>query len=204
MNYYISDLHFGHKNIINFDHRPFSDVYQIEDVIVMNWNATVGKKDAVYILGDFCWGKEEEWLRILKCLSGQKVLIKGNHDLREPSATLKGMFEDIKPYKEISDNGRKVIMSHYPMLFYKHSNNPNYYMLCGHVHTTKENDYLERFIEEMRKGSEQANGVHFKNCAQIYNVGAMMPWINYVPRTLDEIIRRKAEYKSKRIDSKVI
>ena len=26
MNLYISDLHFGHKNVILFDHRPFSDV----------------------------------------------------------------------------------------------------------------------------------------------------------------------------------
>ena len=26
MNLYISDLHFGHKNVILFEHRPFSDV----------------------------------------------------------------------------------------------------------------------------------------------------------------------------------
>ena len=25
MNLYISDLHFGHKNVILFEHRPFSD-----------------------------------------------------------------------------------------------------------------------------------------------------------------------------------
>ena len=64
MNYYISDLHFGHKNIINFDHRPFFDIEEMEEVLVMNWNATVHKDDTVYILGDFCWGKADEWLRI--------------------------------------------------------------------------------------------------------------------------------------------
>lgn len=26
MNLYISDMHFGHKNVISFDHRPFADV----------------------------------------------------------------------------------------------------------------------------------------------------------------------------------
>lgn len=26
MNLYISDTHFGHKNVIGFDHRPFLDV----------------------------------------------------------------------------------------------------------------------------------------------------------------------------------
>ena len=27
MNLYISDLHFGHKNVILFEHRPFSGEY---------------------------------------------------------------------------------------------------------------------------------------------------------------------------------
>ena len=26
MNYYISDLHIGHENILRFDNRPFADV----------------------------------------------------------------------------------------------------------------------------------------------------------------------------------
>ena len=127
MNYYIADLHFGHKNILNFDHRPFGDIYQMEEVITMYWNATVRKDDTVYIIGDFCWDKADEWCRILHRLAGHKVLIEGNHDLGTYPAKLKAMFDDIKPYKEIRDNGRKVIMSHYPILFYKHSNDANYY-----------------------------------------------------------------------------
>lgn len=64
MNLYIADTHFGHSNIIRFDHRPFSDVYQMEEAMVMSWNAAVRKGDHVYILGDFCWGKSDEWLRM--------------------------------------------------------------------------------------------------------------------------------------------
>lgn len=193
MNYYISDLHLGHKNVIRLDHRPFFDLEQMEETIVMNWNAAVRPDDTVYILGDFCWGKADEWTRILRRLKGQKVLIRGNHDLRNPPAKVKNLFADICPYKEIDDNGRKVLMCHYPMLFYKHSNNSNYYMLCGHVHQTKENDYLEAFAKRMRV--DDSGGVMgFKNCAQIYNVGAMMPYMQYTPRTLDEIICRKPLY----------
>lgn len=44
----------------------------------MLWNATVRKNDTVYILGDFCWGKADEWLRIIRQLNGTKVLIEGN------------------------------------------------------------------------------------------------------------------------------
>lgn len=194
MNYYISDLHLGHKSILNLDHRPFYDLQQMEDIIVMNWNAAVRKNDTVYILGDFCWGKADEWKGLLRRLNGNKVLIEGNHDLTNYSTDLRAMFADIKPYKEIVDNGRKIILSHYPILFYKHSNDPDVYMLCGHVHTTKENEFLERFISEMKNEPIEVTS-NFKNCSQIYNVGCMMPWMAYTPRTLDEIIRSKAAYE---------
>ena len=53
----------------------------MEDRMVKNWNSVVSKNDTVYILGDFCWSKDdEEWIRILDRLTGNKVLIKGNHD----------------------------------------------------------------------------------------------------------------------------
>jgi len=191
MNYYIADTHFGHSAILNFDHRPFADVYQMEEVMCMMWNATVQKNDTVYIIGDFCWGKKDEWLQIVRKLNGNKVLIEGNHDLSQYPPELRKEFADIKEYKEIVDVGkdgssRHVLMSHYPMPLYKHSNNQNYYMLCGHVHNTAENEYLERWTKELRNGT----GSFFQNCGQIYNVGAMMPWMQYTPRTLDEIIKR--------------
>ena len=195
MNFYIADCHFGHSNIIRFDHRPFCDIFQMEEVMTMLWNAAVRKGDHVYILGDLCWGKADEWLRLVKQLNGQKTLILGNHDLSSFTAELKNQFADIAPYKEVCDVGkdgssRKVLMAHYPMPFYKHANDPQYYSLCGHVHATAENDALERLIKELRDGYQSGSVAHAANCGQIYNVGCMMPWMQYTPRTLDEIIRR--------------
>ena len=195
MNYYIADCHFGHKNILLFDNRPFGDLAQMEEVMTVLWNATVRKGDTVYILGDFCWGKADEWLRIIRQLNGIKVLITGNHDLSSYPAELKNQFADITPFKEIVDNGkdnsgRKVLLSHYPMPFYKRANNEKYFMLCGHVHNTAENAILERLIQELRNNNHIFSCAHAANCGQIYNVGCMMPWMEYTPRTLDEIITR--------------
>lgn len=193
MNYYIADCHFGHQNILHFDKRPFADLYQMEEVMIMLWNAAVKKEDTIYILGDFCWGKADEWLSLTRKLNGQKVLIEGNHDLGIYPPELRKEFVDIKEYMEIADyakdgNCRKVVLSHYPMPLYKHSGNSKYYMLCGHVHATLENDYLEQWTQELRSNCNQ--GFDFHNCGQIYNVGCMMPWMQYTPRTLDEIIKR--------------
>ena len=59
MNYYISDLHFFHKNVTNegsnFDHRPFDTMEEMHQYIKEKWNKKVTGADHVYILGDLCW-----------------------------------------------------------------------------------------------------------------------------------------------------
>lgn len=37
---YTSDLHIDHKNIIGFDHRPFSSLDEMTEKIIANWNKT--------------------------------------------------------------------------------------------------------------------------------------------------------------------
>ena len=185
-NYYISDLHFCHKNIIKFDNRPYMSMEEMNLSLINNWNNKINKLDHVFCLGDFCWGKEDEWIEILQQLKGIKTLIKGNHDLKQMSTKCKNLFADIKDYKEINDKGRKVIMCHYPILCYKQSYQDNYYMLFGHVHNrTQESLLVEKWIKDIKQNCTE----NFYNKGNIYNVGCMMPWMNYTPQTLDEIIQ---------------
>lgn len=58
--YYIADLHFCHTNIINFDNRPFFSVDEMNRELISNWNSVVTNNDTVMILGDFCWGLEDD------------------------------------------------------------------------------------------------------------------------------------------------
>ena len=51
MNYYTADLHFGHSNVINFDHRPFIDVDEMDSTLIALWNNRVRNDDDVWILG---------------------------------------------------------------------------------------------------------------------------------------------------------
>jgi calcineurin-like phosphoesterase family protein len=184
--FYISDLHFGHINVLKFDNRPWDYIDDMEKDIISNWNNVVRNGDDVYVLGDFIWSaKDEDWIEILNQLNGNIHLIRGNHDKRNMSPQLKKKFASISDYKEIRDNERLVILSHYPILAYKHSYDPNVYMLHGHTHKTKEQKYIEKWVKELKENKVES----YDNCGNIINVGCMMNYINFIPRTLDELIK---------------
>ena len=79
--FFTSDLHFGHDNIIRFDHRPFDSVEEMDQAIIERWNKKVtNNNDLVYILGDVSWYDDVKTASIVRQLRGKKVLILGNHD----------------------------------------------------------------------------------------------------------------------------
>ena len=120
MRYYISDLHFFHESLnTQMDCRGFKDVAQMNAYMIKQWNSRVRTRDEVVILGDFSVGKAEQTNEILNQLNGRLYMIKGNHDryLKE-SEFNKERFVWIKPYAEMHDNRRKVVLSHYPIFCY--------------------------------------------------------------------------------------
>lgn len=52
MIYYIADMHFGHKNILKYDKRPFADTEQMDEKIIRRWNGRVNEYDTVYVLAE--------------------------------------------------------------------------------------------------------------------------------------------------------
>lgn len=79
--YFISDLHFNHKNIIEYEKRPFANVEEMNAALIENWNKTITNEDVVYVVGDFVLGYSETVLPILNRLNGKQfILIRGNHD----------------------------------------------------------------------------------------------------------------------------
>lgn len=82
--YFTSDQHFGHRNVIDYCARPFTDLDEMHAAMVSRWNETVQPSDVVYVLGDFALGRR--WLgEILPQLAGEKHLIVGNHDECHPA-----------------------------------------------------------------------------------------------------------------------
>lgn len=126
-----ADLHLGHANIIQHCRRPFSDVHEMNKVLVDNWNEAIGKDDLVYFLGDFCWNMPSSFK---DKLNGHKILIKGNHDGKKNQ--LPQVFESIVDYAEIKlPDHNRVILCHYPFESWNGSNHGSFH--ChGHCHGT--------------------------------------------------------------------
>lgn len=99
--WFISDAHFGHRNVANFGGRPISGPDDNVRWITECWQSLVSNKtaldraDRVYCLGDMAF--DEDSLHIIRQLNGIKFLIKGNHchssELeRDVYATVEGFF----------------------------------------------------------------------------------------------------------------
>ena len=117
--------------------------------------------------------------------------VRGNHDPKQFSAATKRMFQEITDLKEIKDSGKHVVMCHYPIPFFRASFASTAFMLYGHVHQTIEYEYIAKLRREVKANS---TGYGTPN-GNFINVGCMMPYMDYTPRTLDEIIPSSARWR---------
>ena len=176
MNLYTSDLHFGHKNVIEFDHRPFHDVNEMDHLMIESWNSRVQPDDTVYILGDFSYRSEKELTWYLKQLKGHKILVAGNHDgklLTNQSAL--SYFDGVEKLMEIADGENRICLCHFPIAewsgYFRRS-----WHIYGHIHNRKNETY------EIMKKKERA-----------LNAGCMIN--NYMPVSLEELIRNNKTFQ---------
>ena len=176
MIYYTSDLHFGHKNVIAFDHRPFADTDEMDHYIIGQWNKRVQKEDTVYILGDFCYcsQKPAEWY--LLQLNGYKILIIGNHDrhiLQNPEAMK--YFEEFRPMMHVKDGNKQICLCHFPIAEWNGYFHGSWH-IYGHIHNRKDETY--RFMK-MRE--------------RALNAGCMIN--HYAPATFLELVENNHYFR---------
>lgn len=157
--FFTSDLHFGHRNVIEYCDRPYKDIYEMNTAIINQWNSQVKPEDEVYVLGDFGINKSKVFDKeLVQSLNGKKYLILGNHD-----CGFNTWHKDLTKFKQkwgnkfkdagwhftegalsrILKDGTKVLMCHLPpdngvhdnrYSQYKLPNRPDKIYLHGHLH----------------------------------------------------------------------
>lgn len=76
----LSDLHWGHKNIIKY-RREFETPQQHDEYILDNILSTVTKRDTLWLLGDICFDYSglEKILKVGRLVNSLHLIL-GNHD----------------------------------------------------------------------------------------------------------------------------
>ena len=110
-----SDTHFGHAGVCHFTEadgvtkiRPWTDPDEMDEEMVRRWNDRVRPNDKVYHLGDVVINRRA--LKTVSRLNGDKVLIRGNHDIFRDDE-YREYFRELRAYHVM--NG--MILSHIPL-----------------------------------------------------------------------------------------
>ena len=107
--------------------------------LIDNWNKKVPADGLVFHLGDFAWGGYPFWKNIRDQLNGKIILIKGNHDEKNLTATgAQELFEHVAYQMKIRIEGRAIYLNHNPFLCYGGTyRDPKglVFQAFGHVHS---------------------------------------------------------------------
>ena len=111
----VSDTHFGHAGVCRFLRddgvtklRPWENPEEMDEFMIAAWNERVRPTDKVYHLGDVVINRRS--LSTLARLNGDKVLIRGNHDIFRDDE-YRQYFRELRAYHVM--NG--MILSHIPV-----------------------------------------------------------------------------------------
>lgn len=133
MLWFTSDLHLGHENILRFARRPWKTIDEMNDALIEGINACVQPGDHLYLLGDASFrltpDKVAGYLKRIACRHVH--LVRGNHDSDWSSY---GVFESEHDYLELKYHGRKLCLSHYPMMTWNGIYTGSMH-LHGHIHS---------------------------------------------------------------------
>ena len=131
----VSDTHFGHTGVCRFTRndgvtklRPWDNADEMDEFMVAAWNERVRPNDKVYHLGDVVINRKA--LGIMRRLNGDKVLIRGNHDIFKDTE-YREHFRELRAYHVM--NG--MILSHIPI----HSESLGRFgtNIHGHLHANR-------------------------------------------------------------------
>lgn len=177
--YFVSDLHFDHKNILKYTNRSqlWSTVEEMNEGLIERYNSVVKPGDSVYFLGDLIFGPYKTLPDRMKSyfgrMNGQKFLIKGNHDHYHKEEWFSKHFVWIRDYYELrvddkeAANGRfnKLILMHFP-LFSWHGMGQGWWHLHGHCHSS---------IDEINRETTRLD------------IGVDAEFSNYMPLSYEQI-----------------
>lgn len=161
--FFFSDIHFGHKNLVQ-QLRKFQDEFYHDEHIIEQWNKKVlSPKDIIYILGDITMEKINSYPQLDR-LRGIKHVVSGNHDLRQHCRELLKYVDSISGMIDY----KGFILTHCPIHeSIVHESRGN---IHGHIHGN-----------HILLSNGERDPRYLNVCAEV---------INYTPITMEELLAK--------------
>lgn len=129
--FFTADPHYGHDNIRKYCERPFNSVEQMDDILIANVNKKVKNGDRLFVLGDFCWGdNQQKYLDRINCKN--VILVTGNHDKGNFNA-FSGVHDYYEMKIQVDGASKLLVLFHYPIKEWNQWHRGSYH-LFGHTH----------------------------------------------------------------------
>lgn len=166
--WFTSDLHLSHDKAFLWEPRGFTNVQDMNEAIVENWNKVVKPEDEVYNLGDFALTDVDAAIPYINKLNGTIRWIIGNHDTEKKIGKIieecPAVWEIGWAYQFKYDKKYSIYMSHYPTLtanFDQKKFSQHVIALHGHIHS--KNNWMiptNPFIYHVGVDSHNCTPVH--------------------------------------------
>ena len=166
--FFTSDTHFCHQPEFLWGPRGFTNVDDMNEAIVENWNKVVKPHDIVYHLGDTMLNDTEKGIEYFKRLNGDIFLIWGNHDTDN---RMNALFEACRSRLmggwyafKIKYGKQSIYLSHYPTLTANFDDKHfNQHVINLHGHTHQQTNWLQvdnPFVYHVGVDSHNCTPVH--------------------------------------------
>ena len=166
--YFTSDTHFCHNQGFLYEPRGFTNVNDMNEAIIENWNKIVKPNDIVYHLGDTMLNNNEKGIECFKRLNGQIFIIWGNHDTQNRTNAL---FDECRDklmggwYAYVIKDGKhSIYLSHYPTLTSNFDDKHfSQHVINLHGHTHQRTNWLQAdnpFMYHVGVDSHNCTPVH--------------------------------------------
>lgn len=166
--FFTSDLHFCHNKEFLYVPRGFTNIQDMNEALVENWNKVVKPNDEVYNLGDFALNDIEAAIQYINRLNGTIRWIYGNHDTEKKIDRIMDECSNVWAigYADLIKHEKKfsIYMSHYPTLTAnfdeKHFSR---HIIALHGHTHQQTNFLQLdnpFLYHVGMDSHNCTPVH--------------------------------------------
>ena len=176
----VSDTHFGHMGVCRFTRndgvtklRPWNSPEEMDEAMIAKWNSKVKPSDKVYHLGDVVINRKA--LPTLARLNGDKVLIRGNHDIFRDDE-YRQYFRELRAYHVM--NG--MILSHIPV--HEASLGRFGVNIHGHLHANR--------VTKARGVDARTGEVLYSNTVDVRYHCVCVEQTDFAPILLEDVCKR--------------